>query len=69
MTNRRPLCADYADTSFSAVCDINHMLFNGNILTTLEGKEFLITANGITNHDSNDANVQFARRVSEVAYE
>lgn len=39
MTNRRPLCADYADTSFSAVRDVNrNVVLNGNILTTVEGK-------------------------------
>ena len=70
MTNRRPLCTYYADTSFSAVRDVKrNVLFNGNTSITVDGNECVITANGIPNHDFNDANAKFASRVSEVSYE
>ena len=74
LSNRRPYCTFYADNTFSSVRDIQrNLLFTGDVSITVEGDaveegECVITANGIPNHDFNDADASFATDVSEVSY-
>lgn len=67
-TNTSGSCADYAQTLFANVMDIQESQgFEANVVIVLEGNSCLLMSNAIPNHNFNDSNAHFAHAVSAIS--